>query len=312
MTVRSLILTFQLVAAIAFAACTAGDAEQREPAPERAAAHAAATDVASDAVWQSTSGPYRVRLTRDDIVVSRGTRTVLSIRDALDTIPDRAVAVDVGDTAGSNCEEDHAVRILSLVGSILSLEDDFDYNCDGAAHPGRYNRFVAIDLARTERDGVRAVDGGMVLGREISLEEIFPEQELLEALLADAVVRKQLEGSQQTPATLAELVEQVQGSRLCAYAFEPDMLRRFSFHHVEGDKVAVRIALSHGCEAERGRITQIGLLLRIPEALRSELAAASAGTHGILMRDAQKRFGTHAVAIAHRYRLADEDAEGAP
>ena len=69
----------------------------------------------------------------------------------------------------------------------------------------------------------------------------------------------------------------------CAYGFSEDMLSRYAFHHVSGNRVAVRIGLSHGCEANRGGLTQLGVYLPIPAALSAPLTAAAAGKQGFLM-----------------------------
>jgi len=55
--------------------------------------------------------------------------------------------------------------------------------------------------------------------------------------------------------------------------------RSFAFHHLQGNQVAVRVGLTHGCEAARGNLTQLGLLLKPKTEFLAELRAAEkAGT----------------------------------
>ncbi|MOA38312.1 hypothetical protein D3C78_1599830 [compost metagenome] len=60
------------------------------------------------------------------------------------------------------------------------------------------------------------------------------------------------------------------------------MLEYFSFHHVKGNQVAVRLGLGHGCETARGSLTVLGMYLPIPPALAPKLAAANKQQAGFL------------------------------
>ena len=63
-------------------------------------------------------------------------------------------------------------------------------------------------------------------------------------------------------------------------------------------RVAVRIGLSHGVEACRGTLTQLGLLLPVPPSLAAALKAADAGSTGYVMRDIRKIAGDAKSTIA--------------
>lgn len=270
-----------------------------------------------DAIWRTTSGGYDILWSAEDITASRaGNPPFLSVGGGLDSaIGSVSVPVAPDDTSGWICEDEHDLRVLSAVGPILSLEWKHYSYCAGAAHPNLNTSYVAIDLARSEREGVYQVDGRELIGREISLTDVFPDGEVLAALISDRLVQKRIEEIRIKtirPRTTAELVSMLEGGAECEYGFETDMLRRFSFDHVEGDRVAVRIGLSHGCEAARGRLTQIGIMLKVPESMREDFAAASDGTRGILMRDAMKRFPTSVTHVGHRYRLDDAASDTGP
>jgi hypothetical protein len=72
---------------------------------------------------------------------------------------------------------------------------------------------------------------------------------------------------------------------LC-YEVPPDILRSFAFHHAQDDRVAVRIGLP-GSGACRDNLTQLGVLLPAPAALRDDLSHAQTRTQGLLMPDAE-------------------------
>jgi hypothetical protein len=158
--------------------------------------------------------------------------------------------------------------VLSVVGPIASYRQDMDEFCMPAAHPWGGATYHTLDARRP--------------GKAVSLLDYFPDQVVLKALLADAVVRKTGVTARSAKELAAKLAYNSPG---CEYGFDPNILQQFAFHHVEGGNVAVRIGLSHGCEAARGSLTQLGILLPIPPALKGPLAAAAKRQGGFLMQD---------------------------
>lgn len=170
------------------------------------------------------------------------------------------------------CSLQQRWSVLSAVGPVVSYRQDQDEFCLPAAHPWGGATYHALDARKP--------------GRKASLLDFFPDQEVLKALLADRLVAKALAGFR--PRTSLALVEKLKlTSEGCDYGFDPDMLSAFAFHHLEGNRVAVRIGLSHGCEAARGSLTQLGILLPIPASLKAPLQAAAALQGGFLMQDAE-------------------------
>ena len=53
-------------------------------------------------------------------------------------------------------------------------------------------------------------------------------------------------------------------------------------------KAAVRLSLSNEAELCRGQMIQVGILLTVPEALRSNLEAAKTSRGGLLMANSAK------------------------
>jgi hypothetical protein len=192
------------------------------------------------------------------------------------------------------CSYDRTFTVLSVVGSIISLRDNNFSACERAAHPGGETRYTAIDLAR--EGGVFYKQEQMDVdlanpGKVAKLTDIFDETDILNALLADPLVREALAGSESKPRSLGEFVEAFAGAsgvtgKHC-YSVAEDMFTRFAFHHLENGKVAVRLGLS-GAGPCREFLTEIGILLPIPASLKTALAQAESGKEGFLMKD-QKR-----------------------
>jgi hypothetical protein len=207
-------------------------------------------------IWTGESGGVRIDWTTDAIAVEP---------------PDgRAVQLIERPKKEEGCEGEKTVRLLSVVGSIVSYEEFEGTSCEGAAHPSSITLYAAVDAAHA--------------GKTVRLTDLFADADVLRALLADAVVKRH--APKTPPKTTEALVKALSSENTeCEYAFGPDLLNRFAFHHVEGQKVAVRIGLSHGCEAARGKLTQLGILLPIPPALAGSLERASMRSQGFLMSD---------------------------
>jgi hypothetical protein len=174
------------------------------------------------------------------------------------------------------------------VGAFVSYERSESASCKVQAHPSHYTSYSAVDAAHG--------------GREVKLTEPFDENDVLQALLADRLVRTALSGARTpVPSSLNALVNLLahKVGTPCEYAFDDGLLGHFAFHHVEGldggrGRVAVRLGLSHGCEAARGNLTQIGILLPLdhaPEALVRPLSMAERRVEGFVMGDAGKIAG---------------------
>jgi hypothetical protein len=192
------------------------------------------------------------------------------------------------------CSYDRTFTVLSVVGPVISLRDNNYSACERAAHPGGETRYTAIDLARDGSVFYKQDQMDVDLanpGKVAKLTDIFDETDILNALLADPLVREALAGSENKPRSLDEFVEAFAGAsgvtgKHC-YSVAEDMFTRFAFHHLENGKVAVRLGLS-GAGPCREFLTEIGILLPIPASLKTALAQAESGKEGFLMKD-QKR-----------------------
>lgn len=212
-------------------------------------------------LWQGAAAGRAITLATDDVRLGAATKPLLSLKTAwLSAYQDR--------TGG----EQHAIswHLRSLVGPLLSVETHGGGYSEGAAHPYAYADIKAYDV-RT--------------GAPAKLTDWFPARDIHAALLGDALVRRAVEHTKPRPQTLERLVWAIQGyqSADCTWGFSEDLLSRFTFHHVAGDRVAVRFGLSHGCEVARGRLTVLAVYLPIPPELRAPLEAARTGRAGFLV-----------------------------
>ncbi len=221
-------------------------------------------------LWSGSSAGFQLTWSEADLRVQTGNKPAVSLFPPLPKLdPDPEF----------RCEYEWGLIPLSWVGPYLSYRQENYWGCMKTAHPGMLTEFQVKDLRAPSK--------------AVSLNQLFPDSQILKALLADAVVIKALQKApnkrkyNSTSELLAALNE---GNGECEYYFGKDMLTHFAFHHIAGQQVAVRIGLSHGCEAARGNLTQLGILLPIPPALKAPLQQAFNRKAGFLMGDFETRF----------------------
>lgn len=179
--------------------------------------------------------------------------------------------------------------VLSIVGPLVSMRESGGGYAPGAARPSGYHVLRVHDVLRR--------------GATPSLLEYFSEKQLVAALKADPFVRTfgNPEKGFARAASLEELVAALDPDWArensddpggdCGFevSFDASMVRQFYFHHVEKNRVAVRIALAPGnewCNRTGGRI-ELGLLLPIPPALSDHFLRAGRGEAGFLAGNRQ-------------------------
>lgn len=195
------------------------------------------------------------------------------------------------------CVREIRITILSIVGSIVSIREKTATTFQMEAHPVEETRFASIDLAKLPQR--RALIGPDL--SPVQLMDIFPSQEVFEALYNDTLIRKAIEVTRNSPKTLDQLLSTLSSSppvieeNLC-YMFPEDLVTRFAFHHLERGKVAVRLGLP-GAAVCRDNLTQINILLPIPKALAEVLALAASGKEGYLMNKAEITPKAHETTI---------------
>lgn len=235
-------------------------ASTRPVAPKAAVAAPAPSPAAPDgATWSLRAGGNDIRWDKSDIRVASGGTQTFSAKSYL------AKALGVSDyPAGSYLEA--SARVKSVVGGIMSLQTSCYYEVPDTAHPGGETRFVAINLAKPDQP--------------VKLTDMFPEADVLKALLADRQVKAMLKyhGVKKAPKTLDALFSALElgtvETKWHAYSFSADVLTQFAIHHVEGNNAYVRLGMPSASGADRYAFGQLGLKLRIPAALRPAFTQA--------------------------------------
>lgn len=270
---------------------------------------------AEKTIWTGQSGGFVIHWTTSDIRAQssgKAGQVLFSVIPlAQRGFEDFSATMKDPDAGAEDCLYERNFRILSVVGSIVSFEDVYDSFCRGWAYPSAETRFTAIDLAKpgeiayTNTGGFPPIDVDLSkLGKVVKLTDFFSEDEILKALLADSVIKKALpnSGASQPPQTLHELYQLLKKQSLeigeCVYRFPEDFLTRFAFHHLEKGQVAVRIGLPPNSEPCRALYAQLGILLPIPESLKTPLALAASGKEGFLMRAWKEISGNQTTTVA--------------
>lgn len=260
-------------------------------APLALAAAFLALDATSAAaqIWRGRSGGFEIVWTEDDITARRVSdgALVFSARRLV------AAQWSGAEDADEPYEGANSYRLLSVVGPVISLEENSYCDCNGA-HPISHATFVAYDLSESTVDDPAPA----------RILDLVPEAALVEALVADAVLRRGLaEAGGETPRALSELVRRLHmedirvGEGECTYEVAESFPGDFALHHLDGGRVAVRFSLSHFVEVCRGQMVQVGVLVPVRPRFRDAVAAADARRAGFLMKDARRVGGEAATTI---------------
>jgi hypothetical protein len=250
-------------------------------------------------IWKGFSGGVEIEWTADDLFSKSAEKVErifkpLAKRGYDEFLADVSAGDKTKEVGTKNCDYRRDFEVLSIVGTLISFKDN-EYSDCGGAHPTTEMRFTTIDLARPSEvfygQGENAMDADLRRpGKVVKLTDYFAASDVLNALLADRVIKRALAGAgiSSPPRTLASLPEIFAKDGYVLNETEltlrPDFLTRFAFHHIEGDTVAVRLNLPSIAFAYRSQ--QIGLLLPIPSQLREPLALAVIGQEGFMMQKA--------------------------
>jgi hypothetical protein len=262
-------------------------------------------------IWAGESGGFRIRWNKVDIQAhpsASPSRVIFSARSLAQQEFARFKANEKKHGLNKRyCEVVYSYKILSVAGSLMSFFEETGVDCKKTAHPSETNRFTVIDLKKP---------GGVSKNR-VKLTDYFPGKAIYQALLADPRVQKALARRKpplpQSPRNLAELCAGLKYELLddgeCSYFVSEDFLTRFAFHHLEGAKVAVRLALPIFGEVFRGHYLELNLLLPVPESLKEPLALAQTGKAGFLMQDQSRLTGGEYNDFTMRFTKGKESPD---
>ncbi|NOK17380.1 hypothetical protein HMI50_10115 [Corallococcus carmarthensis] len=226
--------------------------------------------------WKVTGSDVTFEMSDKDVRALRGGKEVFGLlsrkKDFLENFePDPEDTRDPSDW-----EAYQSFKVLSVVGPWVSYEESSS-GYTGGAHPYAHSSYVTWDVTK---------DKGA-----FSLLDVFPEKEVLKALKADGFVKKHAGDAEafKNAKTVGAMLESLEPGEDCVgFQYGLDNVKRsVAFHHVEGDKVAVRIAFGYDNESCRGNMFVVGVLLPIPASLKPALERASTRQEGFLMKDAK-------------------------
>lgn len=187
------------------------------------------------------------------------------------------------------CVESTNTQVLSRVGPYVSKEIDVNTKCAGGTHPSDSHEFRTIDSTAG--------------GKSLNLTDLFKKEDIYDALMNDKIVQSALSSVHAHPKNFEELQKTLNiddGLGIGVYQERPGkdpvdiylnnhILSNFAFHHMDGNKVAVRLLPDFGSEAARNKMTQLGIDLPIPAGMEDAFANASGGNGGFLMKDSRTK-----------------------
>ena len=168
-------------------------------------------------------------------------------------------------------------ELTAQVGRTLGYLETTGGYVPGAMHDWANTTFTTVDMES---------------GKPLALTDVFAKPALYQALMKDRLVQQALGGAK--PANFDALVDALDGKMAPdeRYQFSRKMFQNFTFDHLEGNQVAVRLAIPYGTQAYRGTLTQLGLLLPMSGlngvVSATDLHRAADRTAGILWSDAGK------------------------
>jgi len=216
------------------------------------------------------------------------------------------------DSNTRDCDVTLFFKPASVVDTMFSFEQEEGLSCGTTTIDWRY---TTIDLADTQGLDLPSFSE---LGNKkfnahtstplVSLTKWFTEDEILQALLANQDIASGIERAIQSgkltqpPTNLSKfgkLFSPIDYDSFGDLFLEKDFLTRFTFHHIDGDRVVVWISLtptSHAAQAVRDHLE---IRLPISGELRTSLTLADTGERGFLSKDASKFVGTSSAEFEY-------------
>jgi uncharacterized membrane protein/SH3-like domain-containing protein len=235
----------------------------------------------SQTIWNDKSGGFNIHWTQQDIIATKEGKVVFSAEEDLARKYFEREMLHYADE-GPVCEYTRRLTLLSVVDTVVSMKDTFEQHCQAFIHG--FPKITTINLANPDK--------------VVSLTDFFGESVILKALLADSLIQKALAEIDTPPSTLDALYQvlhkappiavRMKSGEDCDFGLSEDFLTQFAFHHINKDRVAVRIALDPATQDCRFQPAQLGIYLPIPNKLKLALKKAQTGQAGFLMNHLNK------------------------
>ncbi len=208
--------------------------------------------------------------------------------------------------AEKNCFCGNSMGPIAIVGSIVAVDHESDFSCQGSYLSWRFASFDLEKLGDLNYSLPEELNSSEPVrspkGKLVSLEELFSDEDIFSAfmanepiseMIAEAINERKLEAKPKDLIGLTKFLTRENTIFLDGFfQLEKDYLTRFVFHHIEGEKVAVWISLTPNSHVGQANHEHLEIFLPIPEKFRNPLLLAEAGKEGFLMKDAAKFVGT--------------------
>ena len=253
-------------------------------------------------IWSGTTGDLDISWTTKDITAVKTGKIVFSARELAKQDFEADFMAD-NSLNNNNCDYEREFILLSIVGNIASFQETEYVNCDSTPHPTIIIKYIARDL---------------ISGDKVQLTNLFSEADLVTALKNDNLIKTALSKTdpKDSIARLSKIVDDLRNKNItkidnlnqlmlnglykalewseikfkgCNYRLAKDFLNQFAFHHLNKDKVAVRINLLPNSSACQTKDVQLGLYMPIPTNIKPQLEQADTGKNGFLMAKANNK-----------------------
>lgn len=242
-------------------------------------------------IWAGASAGFAVQWSRSDIAVHRGKQLVFSASDWAKAGLAHFLMVNrsAGGTAPPDCDYQRHMRIVALVGTMMSLEDRVEISCRREAHPGGMTRLITVDLAasgplaQAGRDAIGRIDTRHP-GQAVLLTKLFPATDVLAALASTPQLREVLQRTGANPRALPELLAAVGGASGQGddcFIVPDDLLGSFAFDRLDQDRIVLQLGLP-GDGPCRMNLTTATSRFAMPDALAAAVRRAASGEAGFL------------------------------
>lgn len=182
------------------------------------------------------------------------------------------------------------LKVLSLVGPFVSVQEAASGYSIGAAHPYAsilWHSFDARQVRSTETPSAEQEKYGMkqkgnkntrIVDNQADLLQMVTESSLLTALKTDPYLQKNIgKGKLAKANNIQEVVNLMRDNLDSCEVNVPqsvaEALSQFSVHDYrkEKDRLMIRLGFSYGCEAARGNFTELGLIVKPTDMFRGFL-----------------------------------------
>jgi hypothetical protein len=184
---------------------------------------------AAKTFYKTTSGGFETSWTEADLSVKNTTTNKI-------VFSAKALAQKERPKKSTRTTVDRSFKLLSQVGPYLSYQDESTFDWPGMVHPGVGDvRFYhAVDLSKAESK----------TGPKLSLTDLYSEDAVFKALMANASIKKALKENHATPKNLPALMKSIQDTSIetmnsdgnsAKLLFNRDMLSQFCINNEKGD-----------------------------------------------------------------------------